>query len=244
MIASRVAPRLGERDVHVWTSALALPAERTMRLAELLSSDERLRAERFATVALRARFIAARGQLRELLSCYVDLPPATIRFDYSAEGRPSLAATAARVGVHFNLSHSNDVVVYAVSRVERIGIDVERVRQFSGMEPIAERFFTAAEREQIAATPPEAFPLAFHCCWTRKEAYLKAIGLGLTAPLGDFDVSVAPRCTRPLLRIRGDDADVTRWSLMHFAPGTGYVGAVAVEHPAPAIIYQDWGAAG
>ena len=148
MIASCAAPRLGERDVHVWTATLALPAARTISLAELLSSDERLRAARFATPELRARFIAARGQLRELLSSYVELSPAAIRFDYSAEGRPSLAAAAARVGVHFNLSHSDDVVVYAIARVERIGIDVERVRQFSGMEPIAARFFSAAERQQ------------------------------------------------------------------------------------------------
>lgn len=223
MNASFAVPPLGERDVHVWTATLALPAPRTASLAELLSSDERQRGARFATHVLRERFIAARGQLRELLSSYVGLSPAAIRFDYGAEGRPSLSGAAARAGVHFNLSHSGDVVVYAISRAERIGIDVERVKQFPGMQPIAERFFSPAERQQLATVPPDALPLAFYRCWTRKEAYLKAMGLGLAAPPGDVDVSVSPR-----------------WSLVHFAPDAGFVGAVAVERPAPAVSYREW----
>ena len=224
MRASFAAPSLGEGDVHIWTATLALPAARIASLAETLSSDERQRAARFATQGLRERFIAARGQLRELLSSYVGVSPAAIRFDYGAEGRPSLAAPAARVGVHFNLSHSDDVAVYAVSRVKRIGIDVERVKHFPGMQPIAERFFSPAERQQLATMSPDALPLGFYCCWTRKEAYLKAMGSGLAAPLGDFDASVSPR-----------------WSLVHFAPDAGYVGAVAVERPAPAVTYREWG---
>jgi 4'-phosphopantetheinyl transferase len=240
MNAPHAVPLLGERDVHVWTANLAVPAARIASLAELLSPDERLRVARFAAPAPRERFVAARGQLRELLSSYVGLSPTALRFDYSAEGKPSLAVAAAPAGIHFNLSHSDDVVVYAISRVDRVGIDVERVRQFPGMHRIAERFLSTAERQEIATMAPGAFLLAFHCGWTRKEAYLKALGCGLLAPLGDFDVSVSPLCNSALLHIRGDDGDVARWSLTHFAPDDGYVGAVAVEHPAPALSYHEW----
>lgn len=225
------SPQLTLRDneVHVWRASLDPPAETLARLCETLAPDERRRTERFYFPELRRRFAAGRGLLRAILAAYLHREPASLEFTYNAQAKPALAGAAAKGEVRFNLSHSHGLVLYAVTRGREVGVDVEHLRpEFAG-EQIAERFFSPNETAALRALPPELRTEAFFCCWTRKEAYIKARGLGLALALDDFDVSLAPGAPAALLATRDDPRQATRWSLRALNPGPGYAGALAVE---------------
>ena len=131
--------------------------------------------------------------------------------------------------LRFNLSHSQGLALYAVTRGREIGVDLECIRPISDAEQIAERFFSAHENAVFRTIPAHEKPKAFFNCWTRKEAYLKALGDGLARPLDEFDVSLAPGEPAKLLRIEGAPQEASRWSLNRLEPGSGYVAALAVE---------------
>ena len=230
-------PALGRGEVHVWRTALDLDPARVAALAESLSPDERDRAARFHFERDRVRFIVARGVLRALLGRYLDLPAPALAFDYGAHGKPSLAAgpVGRAVGgspgaeVRFNLSHSAGVALCAVARGRDVGVDVEGLRADFATDEIAERFFSPAERAALRALPAEARCAAFFACWTRKEAYIKARGLGLSLALDAFDVSLAPDEPAALLATRDDPGARDHWSLRALEPGPGLAGAVVAE---------------
>lgn len=219
---------LSKDDVHVWRASLDLPASGVQSLQHTLAADELSRAERFHFQKDCKRFIVARGLLRAILSRYLDMEPGQLRFCYSPYGKPALATTPGQ-DISFNVSHSHGLAFYAVTRGREIGVDLERIREDLDCEQIAARFFSPHENAVLRALPAKLKPEAFFNCWTRKEAYIKAKGGGLSSSLDQFDVSLAPGEPATLLKTRGDPEEATHWSLRALRPGPGYVAALAVE---------------
>lgn len=216
---------LSYHDVHVWRASLDLPAVYMQHLQHTLATDERSRATRFYFEKDRQHFIAARGLLRTILSRYLDCEPSQLRFSYNHYGKPALAAET----LSFNVSHSHGLALYAITRDRKVGIDLEYMRSHVAGEHMAERFFSPREVASLRALPTQLQAQAFFNCWTRKEAYIKAQGYGLSLPLDQFDVSLAPDEPAQLLATRGDPQEASRWSLKALSPGTGYQAALAVE---------------
>jgi 4'-phosphopantetheinyl transferase len=226
------APAAGE--VHIWVVRLDLGAPALQALRATLSPDELARAERFVFRRDRERFVAARGTLRAVLAHYADVPPGALAFDYSAYGKPALRGGGT---LQFNLSHAGEMAVIGVAREREIGVDVEAIRPAFAGEEIAARFFSPAEIAALRALPPEQRAIGFFNCWTRKEAYIKALGEGLSHPLDSFDVSLAPGEPAALLAVRG--APAVEWSLYAFVPSPGYVAAAAVAGRDHRLVFSD-----
>jgi 4'-phosphopantetheinyl transferase len=219
-------------EIHVWRSLLNLPTSQLLHLRQTLTVDELGRVARFRFQEDRDRFIAARGTLRAILSRYLGLEPGVFRFSYGPFGRPGLIPIAGLSGhraLDFNLSHSGGFALFAFAQSRKVGVDLERTGKDVEWEPMAERFFSARERAALRALPPDVRRRAFFTCWTRKEAYVKAQGQGLSLPLDSFDVSVVPGERARLLATRDDPGEAARWVLRDLAPGPGYVAALAVE---------------
>lgn len=228
-------------EVHVWRASLDQPAACVQRLAQTLSADERLKAERFYFERDRLHFIVGRGLLRTILGRYLGLEPSRLHFAYSAYGKPSLDPKGFEnpLGLalcyfdwaqyRFNLAHSHGLALYAITREREIGVDIEYVRPIAKADQIVEQFFSARERAVFCTLSASQKPEAFFNCWTRKEAYIKAIGDGLTQPLDQFDVSLAPGKPAKLLSAAGDLQASRRWFIHALTPAPGYVAAVAVK---------------
>ena len=227
------------RSVHVWRVRLDDPAAaRAMRA--LLSDDERARADRFFRDEHRVRYAVAHGWKRRILSRYVDVAPEALRFTAGVHGKPSLAGGAAASGVHFNLSHSADLALVAVARGGPVGVDVERWDAAVEHLELAERFFSPAERDALRAlAADEASVVAgFFAAWSRKEAYIKATGHGITRGLDHFDVSLAPD-TPCLLADRLDPAATERWVLTAVPAAPGYSAALVATAPLDQVVVYD-----
>lgn len=223
-----LGPELDGSGVHVWSAPLDPPEEAVFRCASLLAPDERARADRFRFERHRRQFTVARGVLRTLLGRYLEVDPRILEFRYASHGKPELGGRFAGSGLRFNLSHSGEVALYAFTRGREVGVDVEHVHPLDDAVHIAERFFSAAENAAFRALPAEVKEEAFFLCWTRKEAYIKAIGEGLSLPLHEFDVSLAPGEPARLLGAV-DPAQAHRWTLRELDPAPGYAGAIVVE---------------
>lgn len=225
------APRnlaLRSDEVHVWLS-MSGQGSRVESLRRLLSNEEIERAERFHFSRDRDRFIHARGMLRTLLGRYAGADPAGLRFCSNKYGKPALDGEWAGTGINFNLSHSNEAVLYAFTLKREVGVDVEHIRPELAGEEIAERFFAAPEVDALRRAPDEARATTFFSCWTRKEAYIKARGEGLSHPLDSFVVSVDPEAREVTLEVHDDVEESRRWSIMSLRPAEEYAAALAVE---------------
>lgn len=220
---------LGHDEVHVWRATLDQTPSQIQTLLHYLSEDEWARAERFYFEKDRAHFIVARGVLRAVLGSYLNRAPESLSFCYGSHGKPALAGKTDGDAIRFNVSHSHGVALYAIARGRDVGIDLERIRLDLAVAEIAERFFSRWETATLRTLPTEAQHQAFFRCWTRKEAYIKARGEGLSLPLDEFDVSLAPREPAAVLRTRRDPSDASRWSLQELTPAAGFVAALAVE---------------
>ncbi len=220
---------LREDEVQLWKVDLDAIRADESRWQEVLSSDELTRASRFHFPADRQCFVATRALLRTILAGYLSTDPKRLSFSYSKKEKPSLVLPRAGVDVTFNVSHSGGIALLAFVQRREIGIDVEQVREDFDVEAIARRFFSAREQEQLAALPNEERFEAFFRCWTRKEAYIKATGDGLSLPLHQFDVSVAPEESDALLSTRPDNSETALWSLREVPAGDGYVAALCVR---------------
>jgi 4'-phosphopantetheinyl transferase len=220
---------LSSAEVHVWRARLDPAASCVECLRGTLSADELQRAARFHFARDRRRFTVARGVLRDILGRYLRVPPSEPEFRYSAYGKPALADGADAPWLRFNVSHSHEVALFAVTCGREVGVDIEYLGREIRGEEIAERFFSARERADLRALPAEVKHEAFFNCWTRKEAYIKAHGEGLSLPLDQFDVSLAPGEPAALLATRSDPREALHWSLQALTPGPDYVAALAVE---------------
>jgi 4'-phosphopantetheinyl transferase len=219
---------LSSDEVHVWRVALDQPEPQVHAFQRTLAEDELSRAARFYFPHLTRHFIVGRGVLRAILARYLGASPHTLRFGYTEYGKPFLVGQDQQ-WLSFNLSHSGGLALCAVVRERAIGVDIESIRRDMEHESIAERFFSPAEQRVLRALPSSLRPQAFFDCWTRKEAYIKAHGEGLSLPLDQFSVSLAPGEPAGLLHTDGDPSEATRWSLRELAPGPDYAAALAVE---------------
>jgi len=182
--------------------------------AAMLSESERQRASRFTFERDRRRFIAARATLRRLLAARLGVHPEDVELVYGRHGKPALGGRFANSELRFNVSHCDDLAVYAFVRCREVGVDVEAVRWFADADDVAARFFSKSENKAYAALDSLDKPSGFFNCWTRKEAFIKAIGDGLNHPLQSFD---APR--------------ISGWEIENFVPAPGFIAAVATEKP-------------
>lgn len=219
-------------EIHVWHASVNFADQVISRLESFLSPEEIERADRFHFVEDRNRFVVARGLLRELLGSYLQQSPKNLEFNYEQHGKPFLSGANASSGLNFNLSHSGEMVVYAIARQRNLGIDVEQMRPAFAAEDIARRYFSAREIDDLQTLPRESRVAGFFNCWTRKEAYLKATGMGLQIALDSFSVSLLP--DQPAHFAGGIDA---KWRLAAFRPAEGYVAALAFDGAPCAIRY-------
>ena len=231
---------LADNEIHVWRAKLDLPSSQVQQLRDILTGDELDRANRFYFEIDRQRFIAARGTLRSILSRYITTSPGHLRFYYNQYGKPVLARDFSSHLLNFNLSHSGSMVLYAITRNMEIGIDVERVGSNFEYEEIAKRFFSVNEVAALRTIPTEKKLEAFYNCWTRKEAYIKAQGKGLSLPLDSFDVSLAPGDPPMLLLTRDEPQESALWTFLELLPGPGYIGALAVKGTGCRFRYWEW----
>jgi 4'-phosphopantetheinyl transferase len=174
--------KLESDEVHVWRASLDLEASSVQHLQPTLCTEEQQRAERFHFQKDRDRFIIARGLLRTLLSRYLGKEPRHLQFVYSQYGKPALSEAYGKDTLCFNVSHSRSLILYAVTLNRNIGVDLEYIRTDFSCEEIAEKFFSPQENSMLSTLPVEMKHKAFFNCWTRKEAYIKATGKGLSFP--------------------------------------------------------------
>jgi 4'-phosphopantetheinyl transferase len=217
------------KTLDVVAFRLDVPPEAVRASAALLSDTERHRASRFRFDRDRRRFIVARARLRELLGARLRVRPETVELVYGPHGKPALAPGFSDSDLRFNVSHCDDLAVCAFSKRREIGIDVEAVHWFPDAEEIASRFFSRLENEAFRALEPLERPLGFFNCWTRKEAFIKALGDGLDHPLDCFDVTLAPDEPPKILRVENTPGDRCGWTVDSFAPAPGFVAAVVTE---------------
>ena len=216
---------LGSGVVHLWQRRLNTSAAEISACHRLLSSDEQERARRFRVERPRNEFVLTRGTLRSLLAQYLGGAPQEVRFRYAVQGKPALEGES---GLSFNVSHTNGLALMAFVKQRAIGVDVENVARETEAERLAERFFSERERQALRPLGGDELQAAFFRCWTRKEAYIKAKGDGLSLPLHQFDVSIAEGDRDALLATRPDPAEAARWTICDIPMGTAYAAAVAV----------------
>ena len=218
---------LNTPDVEIVSVRLDAPAEVSAALWWLLSRDERQRADRFRYAVHRQRYIVARASLRRLLAERLHIAPWAVELVEAGYGKPRLAPVHNSAGLEFNLSHSEVLAVYAFTSGRVVGVDVELIRQIADADNLAKCFFSSNETAALRVFPPDRHSLAFLACWTRKEAFIKALGLGLSCPLDAFDVTIDPDAPARITRIDERIGDVANWRMQAFTPYPSYIAAVA-----------------
>lgn len=231
---------LPENEVHVWLASLEQPESMMLQLKQTLSSDELLRAEKFHFDEDRYHFIVARGLLRTLLGGYLQIRPAQLQFAYNANGKPTLDMLLHEKPLHFNLSHSHNQALLAFSYAGSVGIDIEYMRPDVAFEQVARVSFSPREQTLLLTLPIEERQHAFYTCWTRKEAYIKGKGTGLSLEPNLFDVAFLPGEPAALLSSREDPGEPARWTLQALEPGAEYAGALAVEGHGWSLRCYEW----
>ena len=230
-------PSLALNDVHLWRVSLTRPPFPFDLLWRVLNPAEIERAQRYRFERDRRRFVVARGMLRVILARYTGLAPNAIQFAYSDHGKPSLPSYSE---LAFNASDSGEWMALGVTQQRLIGVDIEQERADVATLEIAERFFAPREVAALRALPSEQQIEAFFRCWTRKEAFIKAIGEGLSYPLHEFEVSLRPDEPARLLSVRAEPDAPQRWWVLDFPIAKGYAGAVIVEQPVASVQYWAW----
>lgn len=234
------SPRLGADELHLWRVRLDQPAEVYHACLDTLTPDESEKAARFRFDRHRQQFVVSRGALRSVLGHYLDRPARQLRFAYSPFGKPEVEGEEGRDCLRFNLSHAEGVALIALTRGREVGVDVENVREeFPGME-IAERFFSGREVETLRAMPEGARAAAFFGYWTRKEAYIKALGEGLSHPLRQFSVSLADGESRVLAEPEGVADEASAWVVRGVPLGASHAAAVAFRGPVTDFRFRRW----
>lgn len=215
---------LSAREVHVWTVCTEASDAITDNFESVLSVDERTRAARLRFDDLRRSFIIKRGVLRHLLARYLGVTPESIRFSYGSSGKPSIALGS---NIEFNTTHSGNMAAFAITVGCQVGIDIAQIRPLPEMQAIIDRFFCEEEAAELMSLSPSEREQAFFCCWTRKEAYLKTTGDGLSTQLDEFCVTLRPGETARLVHIARDTSAADAWTLHDLPLMAGYAAALA-----------------
>ena len=217
-----------DQAIHVWRASLALEPARIATLRSTLTEDELARADRFRFPLHRARFIAARGALREILAGYLGVAASQVRFLYNRWGKPFLDSPFCDSGIHFSVSHSASLALFALRRNQLVGVDLEQVCPDFDWKPIAERYFSVEENAAIDALPVDHRPYAFFLSWTQKEAFLKARGEGLSFPLDQVETPLTTGVPGGI-RNKQDLASSPYWSVQVLHPAAEYLASIVAE---------------
>jgi 4'-phosphopantetheinyl transferase len=227
---------LQPHEVDIWRTHVDLSPDVLEQLKVTLSTEEKERAARFHFPADRDRFIAAHGCLRDVLARYLHCRPEQLRFTVNDYGKPALNDHK----LEFNLSHSDDFALVAITREHKVGVDLERIRPGISSDVIAQQYFSKAEVAELENLALKQREFAFFLCWTRKEAYIKAQGLGLSLPLESFDVSLTPNEPALLRATHTDPQEAARWTLLSLEIDPRYAAAVAVDGQDLELRLWDW----
>ena len=221
---------LYEDDLHIWKSPLNIDVQRVQFLKSLLSTDETKRAERFYFDKDKEHFEVGRGILRVLLGNYLNINPKKIKFHYNQFGKPFITDQFKNSKIQFNLSHSKDMLVLVFCKTANVGIDIEFMRTDFDLLRLARQFFSKREVKELISTPSNLLREAFFNCWTRKEAFIKAKGKGLSIPLDKFDVSSAPGKPARLCYYNENPSEISDWFLYELnGIGENYISSVAIK---------------
>jgi 4'-phosphopantetheinyl transferase len=218
---------LGGRDVHLWVARLEASENVFAEAFSWLSPDEVERADRFRFDWHRRAFVLGRAVLRALVASYLRIAPKEASFTYGPKGKPGLGGAAK--SLLFNVSNSGDLAAYAFTLDCEIGVDVEHRKRLIEIERIAQRFFAPDEVTELLGLPEGERHEGFFNCWTRKEAYIKAVGDGLSVPLDSFQVTLRPGVPARMVGLNGSDAAAERWTMHAFTPAPDYAGAIAYQ---------------
>lgn len=222
-----------DTGVQITIASLSVSPEAIAQARPLLAADELRRAERFLRDEDRSRFIAARALLRGLLGRELGLAPERVAFVYGRHGKPSLGPSQAAGGLRFNLSHSGGRALLAWTRGREIGADLELIRPVRFGMKIARRFFSDDEQDALRGLEGPEWDAAFFRCWTRKEAFIKAVGDGLSYPLRSFSIPMSEGGTPGPVRVSGEEAASRPWTLQAIDAGPGFLAAVVTGVPGP-----------
>lgn len=216
-------------QIHVWRMSLDLSEHQRANMLAILSADEIERAGRFHFEKNQNRFISARGMLRQILGLYLGEKPQRLQFEYTAFGKPVFGTNSDYKDLHFNLSHSESFALCAITHSREIGIDIERVRNEISVAQIVRRFFSSGEIHSIETLHEEKQNQLFFQYWTRKEAFLKGMGQGLSFPMEQCDVSLMSGVTFSPVIFHHEKSENSDWHVKDLFPAEGYVAAIAVE---------------
>ena len=231
-------PQLQQDRVHVWRANLDSASSKRETLINILSADEIERANRFRFDLDRARFIAARAILRKLLSSYLSVDPRSLQFSYGKQGKPLLLGSQNQPTLDFNISHSQKYAIFGFGVERAIGVDIEYQKAMPDALKIARRFFSDKESEILVKSPSEQQSKLFFQLWTAKEAYLKAIGTGLTGSLSKVEIALEQEQKLYFAEIA--DAASSNWCLHSYTPACNYLGAIAFDTHTPVAQIDFW----
>lgn len=239
------SPSRGQRtilqgEVHVWRIALDVNGEYIRAARDLLSADEIERMDRFRFDSDRRRFAIAHAGMRKILAGYLDCEAKQLMFEDGERGKPRLRDIGNAGDLNFNLSHSGEISLLAVARKISVGIDTETVNSKFASQEIARHFFSRGEMRNLLALPEEQWTEAFFTCWTRKEAYIKARGDGLSIPLNSFSVTFQPNMPAALLEVVSDPDELDRWSVYDITMNVRCKAALVAEGQGHEIYLWEW----
>ncbi len=220
-----VLPVVKTPDIEIVAAGLDIDDATQAALLELLSTQERERADRYRNPSVRRSYIAARGRLRQQLAGRLHKSPAEIEIVTAPRGKPALGPRHGDCALRFNISHSGALAVFAFALGREVGVDVEEFRNVPDVEGMAARYFSPREAAELMRLPADRREAAFLACWTRKEAFIKALGEGLHYPLKSFEVSIEPDLPAAILSVGDLSGGAAGWSMIGFTPAPGYVGA-------------------
>jgi 4'-phosphopantetheinyl transferase len=220
---------LARDEVHVWFTRIRWPSIRIQEIARHLSTAEREKVERFHFQMDAERHVVGRALARMLLGHLLGVTPRDLHFRYNSFGKPLLRQSQNERRIAFNISHSGKLVLIALAADREIGVDVEQIDEKTEIDAVAGRFFSDQEQADLARLPPDRRRHAFFCCWSRKEAFVKATGEGLSLKLDQFDVSLRPGEPEVQLTMRPDPAEAGRWAIRHLDIDPAHAAAVAAE---------------
>lgn len=218
--------QLNKNEVHLWKASLEFNDERYRKFYNILSKDEQIRANHFRFEKDRVQFVLARGILRQLLAGYLSMEASELRFQYTPLGKPYILRD---YGLDFNVSHSSSLALFGFTIGRMIGIDIEFMSVNIEFASMVKQFFSPYEIKTLFSLPVSQQAEAFYMCWTRKEALIKAIGIGLSLPLDQFDVTLIPDEPAEILDIRWNHMDKNKWSMLSLSPASRFIGALVIE---------------
>lgn len=222
--------------MHVWHVNLDTHPANVGQLSALLDSQERARAAKFSTPVIRDRYIVAHGVMRQLLAEYADTQPSAIQYEYKSHGKPVLADPALTTKLAFNLTHSGNLALLAISDGRSIGVDIEKIKPHNDLDQVAHRNFSSLERSALSTLNKSDLLIGFYNLWTRKEAFIKAIGDGVSYPLDSFVVPVQPHPRSIWTPIFRDDADHSHWVVQDISRLPDYAAAVVCDNASMKVV--------